>query len=59
MHVGIGINNTNVGAVNTLSPVRRPTIIYTNTALLSIGPLATNFRGIQLKMQDFSLKKLM
>ena len=35
-----------IGSDNGLSPIRRQVIIKTNTGLLSIGPLGTNFSEI-------------
>ena len=37
--------------------IRRQAIICTNAGLLLIGPLGTNFSGIRIKIQPFSLKK--
>ena len=37
------MNRVNVGSDNGLTPIRRQTTIQTNTGLLSIGPLGTQF----------------
>ena len=47
-----------IGSDNGLSPDRRQAIIWTNAALLSIGPLRTYFSENLIKIQQFSLKKL-
>ena len=47
-----------IGSDNGLSPDRRQAIIWTNAALLSIGPLRTYFSENLIKMQQFSLKKM-
>ena len=38
--------------------VRRQAITWTNTELLSIGPLGRNFSEIKIKMQNFSFIKM-
>ena len=43
---------------NGLSPDRRPDIIWTNTGILLIGPLGTNFSGILIEIHIFSFKKM-
>ena len=43
---------------NGLSPIRHQAIIWTNTALLSIGPLGINFSEILIIIQDFSFMKM-
>ena len=42
---------------NVLSPVWRQAIISTNTGLLSIGPLGTNFSDVRIKIENFHLWK--
>ena len=44
-HICVG-NLTIIGSDNGLSPGRRQAIIWTNTGILSIGPLGTNFSEI-------------
>ena len=41
-----------------LSPIRRQAIVWTNTGLLSIGPLGTKSSEIFIKMQNFSYTKM-
>ena len=48
---------TNIGSDNGLSPGRRQAIIWTNTAILVIGPLGTNFSELLAGIQAFSFKK--
>ena len=43
------------GSSNSLSPVRRQVITWTNADLLSIGPLGTNFNEIEIKMKKNAL----
>ena len=45
------------GSDNGLSPVQRQAIIWTNSELLSIGPLGRNFSEICIEIQTFSSKK--
>ena len=54
----MSVNWVSVGLGNGLSPVWRQAITWTNAGLLSIGPLGTNFSGIQIKIQNFSLIKM-
>ena len=56
-HICVG-KLTSIGSDNGLSPGRRQAIIWTNAAILLIGPLGTNFRDILIEMQTFSLKKI-
>ena len=42
---------------NGLSPGRRQAIIWTNTGILLIGPLGTNFGEILIGIHKFSFKK--
>ena len=48
-----------IGSNNGLSPGRRQAIIWTNAAILLIGPLGTNFSAILNELQTFSLKKIL
>ena len=56
-HISVG-KLTNIGSDNGLSPGRRQAIIWTNTGILLIGPLGTNFSEILIEIQTFSLKKI-
>ena len=47
-----------IGSDNGLSPDRHQAIIWTNTGLLSIGPLRTYFSEILIGIQTFSFKKM-
>ena len=47
-----------IGSDNGLSPGRRQAIIWTDTRILSIRPLATNLNEISIGIQTFSLKKM-
>ena len=49
---------TIIGSHNGLLPVWRQAIIWTNTELLSIGPLRTNFSEILIEIRTFSFKKM-
>ena len=49
---------TIIGSDNGLSPGRRQAIIWTNTAILSTGPMETNFNEILIKIYTFSFKKM-
>ena len=49
---------TIIGSDNGLSPDRRQAIIWTNTELLLIGPLGTNFSEILIEILTFSFKKM-
>ena len=49
---------TIIGSDNGLSPARREAIIWTNAAILLIGPLGTNFSEILIGIQTFSFQKL-
>ena len=57
LHICIGELGS-IGSGNSLSPVRRLAITWTNADLLSIGPLGTNFREILIKIHNFSFKKM-
>ena len=56
-HICVG-NLTTIGSDNGLSPGRRQVIIWTNTGILLIEPLGTNFSEILIEIQTFSLKKI-
>ena len=56
-HTYVG-NLTTIGSDNGLSPGRRQAIIWTNTRVLLIGPLGTNFNEILIEIHTFSLKKI-
>ena len=49
---------TSIGSDNGLSPGRRQAIIWTNTGILLIGPLETNFIEILIGIQTLSFKKM-
>ena len=47
-----------IGSYNGLSPGRRQAIICTNSGILLIGTLGTNFSEILIKSRKFSFKKM-
>ena len=47
-----------IGSDNGLSPSRRQAIIWTNTGILLIGILGTNFSEISIEIYTFSFKKM-
>ena len=47
-----------IGSDNGLSPGWRQAIIWTNTEILLIGPLGTNFSEILIRIQTFSFKNV-
>ena len=49
---------TIIGSDNGLSPGRCQAIIWTNAAILLIGPLGTNFSEILIEILAFSFKKM-
>ena len=49
---------TIIGSDKGLSPAWRQAIIYTDAAILLIGPLGTNFSEILLEIHISSLKKI-
>ena len=49
---------TIIGSDNGLSPGRRQAIIWTNAAILLVGPLGTNFSEFLIGNQTFSFKKM-
>ena len=52
------VNWVSIGPDNGLSPVRRQAITWTNTDLLSMKPLETNFSEIPDNIQHSSLTKM-
>ena len=52
------VNWVNISSCNGLAPVRRQAITWTNTGLLLIGLLGTNFCGIRIGILSFSFKKM-
>ena len=57
MHICIG-KLTIIGPDNGLSPGRRQAIIWTNAAILLIGPLGTNLSEFLNEIQTFPLKRI-
>ena len=49
---------TIIGSDNGLSPGRRQAIIWTNAAILLIGPVGTNFSEILIEILTFSFMKM-
>ena len=47
-----------IGSDNGLSPGRRQAIIWTNTGIVLIGPVETNFSEILIEIQIFSFKNM-
>ena len=56
-HICVG-NLTIIDSDNGLSPGRRQAIIWTNAAILSIGPLGTNLNEISSGIQTFAFSKM-
>ena len=56
-HICVG-NLTMIGSDNGLLPGQRQAIIWTNTGILLIWPLETNFNEILIKILIVSLKKM-
>ena len=52
------MNRISIGLDNGLSPVRRQAVIWTNSGLLSIGRLRTNFSEIWIGILPFSFWKI-
>ena len=52
------MNYDSTGSDNGLSPGRPQTIIWTNTGLLSIGTIGTNYSEIMIVIHTFSFKKM-
>ena len=52
------MQHTNIASDNSLSPVWRQAIMWTNAAILSIRPKGTYFNEIFFKIQTFSIKKI-
>ena len=57
-HIYASVNYDIIGSDNDLSPDQCQTIIWTNTVILSIGPLGTHFSGILIGIDIFSFKKM-
>ena len=53
--VYMSINYPTIGSYNGLSPIRRQAIIWTNSGILLIRNLGTNFNEILGKIHTFSL----
>ena len=53
------MNRINIGLNNSLTPIQRQAIIYTNAALLSIGAIGTNFGEIFNRLHNFSFTKVL
>ena len=49
---------TTIGSDNGLSACRRQAIIWTNAAILLIGPLGTNFSEISIESHTFLFRKM-
>ena len=47
-----------IGSDNGLSPGQCQAIIWTNTGMLFIGPIGTNFSEILIKIYTFSFRKM-
>ena len=56
-HICVG-KLTNIGSDNGLSPGRRQVIVWTNAAILLIGPLGTNFSESLIIIHTFSFNKM-
>ena len=56
-HICVG-KLTIISSDNGLSPERRQAIIWTNSGILLIWPLGTNFSEILIKIYTFSFKKM-
>ena len=55
----VGVPSTHlVASDNGLPPDQRQAIIWTNTGILLIGPLGTNFSEIVIEIYTFSFKKM-
>ena len=52
------VNWVSIDSNNGLSPVQHHAITWTNTGLLSIGPLESNFSEIWIKIHNFSFMKM-
>ena len=57
MHIYVS-NLTTIDSDNGLSPGRRQAIIRTNSGILLIEPLRTNFNEILIEIHIFSFKKI-
>ena len=49
---------SSIGSDNGLAPARRQAIIWTNTGILLIGPMETNFSEILIEIYTFSFTKM-
>ena len=58
MHICVG-KLTIIGSDNGLSPGRWQAIIWTGAGILLIGPLGINFNEILIRIQTFSIKKML
>ena len=58
-HIHESLNWVSIGSDISLSPIRCQAIIWTNIDLLSIEPLGTKLCEIPLKIQYFSLIKML
>ena len=56
-HICVG-NQTTIGSDDGLPPGRRQHIIWTDSVILLIGPLGTNFSEISIGILTFSLNKM-
>ena len=56
-HICVG-KLTIIDSDNGLSPGQRQAIFWTNAGIWLVGPFATNFNGILIGIQIFSLKKM-
>ena len=57
-HIYTSVNQATIGSYNGLLPVQHQAIIWTSVGLLLIGPLATNFNDIWIKIKQFSYRKM-
>ena len=52
-HIYVSVSWANIGSGNGLAPIQHQAIIWTDTDLLSIGPLQTNFSEILIEIYTF------
>ena len=57
-HIYVSMNWVTTDSGNSLSPVRRQAITWTNADVLSIEPLGINFSEIWIKIQNVSFMKM-
>ena len=50
-HIFASVNWVDIGSDNGLSPIRHQAIIWSNSEILSVGPLGTNLSEILIKIQ--------